>query len=410
MARLRIILHFFLISITIFCDHDVAGVDLPMEWISYIQKMTEKFDNAPWSPVCIPYSGIRTEEVILDYIQDIILWDPIVQFPTFSRVIQHCLTENCEMILERGEWQRGQNSRSMPRVIHAIDGIVLLISRAYVCNSGHRYISHDERILQRLPSSAHLPFVISHRSGLTAQCLTLVVSLINEGGKISSVEHALRETRRETFHRNILCSVELQRMQGKFTTNIPKFEQSWIGKLYPGSKLLLSSFLQLFWRYELYYRQRMHNIVINDDWICCDHTFKSVTNIGIYQTRDNHGAKWIKQFKSLFLVLNDIGQILSWQLVPDTSYDTIWEMLKEIKERLHTKKKTLREIYVDDCCKVRKKLQDIFGEATLVKLDLFHATQRITKKASKRHSLFHDFVSSFKLVFRDPSDLGILDD
>lgn len=42
----------------------------------------------------------------------------------------------------------------------------------------------------------------------------------------------------------------------------------------------------------------------------------------------------------------------------------------------------------------------------LVKLDLFHAIQRIAKKASKRHSLFNDLISSSKSVFRDPSDLS----
>ena len=150
----------------------------------------------------------------------------------------------------------------------------------------------------------------------------------------------------------------------------------------------------------------MHSISINDDWICCDHTFKSVTNIGIYQTQSANSAKWIKQFKSLFILLNDVGQILSWQLVPDTSLDTVWDMLKEIKERFQAKGKMLREIYVDDCCKVRNKLQSIFGETTIIKLDLFHAIQRVTRKASKRHSLFSDFISSFKLVFRDPTALG----
>ena len=111
-----------------------------------------------------------------------------------------------------------------------------------------------------------------------------------------------------------------------------------------------------------------------------------MTNIGIYQTRDTHGSKWIKQFKSLFLVLNVVGQLLSWQLVPDTSDDTLGGMLTEVREQIVSTKKTLAEIYVDDCCKIRTKLTNIFGEATLVKLDLFHAIQRITKKASKRHS------------------------
>ena len=48
----------------------------------------------------------------------------------------------------------------------------------------------------------------------------------------------------------------------------------------------------------------------------------------------------------------------------------------------------------------------VFGEAVAIKLDLFHAIQRITKKTSKRHSLFNDFVASLKHIFRNPSDLG----
>ena len=89
---------------------------------------------------------------------------------------------------------------------------------------------------------------------------------------------------------------------------------------------------------------------------------------------------------------------------PDTSDDTLGGMLTEVREQIVSTKKTLAKIYVDDCCKIRTKLTNIFGEATLVKLDLFHAIQIITKKASKSHSLFRDFISSLKLVFRDPID------
>ena len=150
----------------------------------------------------------------------------------------------------------------------------------------------------------------------------------------------------------------------------------------------------------------MHNVGINSDWICCDRTFKSITNIGIYQPNGSGGFKWVKQFKSLFIVLNDNGQVLSWQFADDTSIDTVFELLGEIKTRLNVKQEILKEIYVDDCCKVRYKLQNIFGQDVLVKLDLFHAMQRITKKASKRHPLFNDFVTSLKNVFRNPNDIG----
>ena len=330
---------------------------------------------------------------------------PLVQFPTLYHQISKCLDDNCEHVMERKEWQNGQNTNSLPRLIHGIDGIVLLASRMYVCGLGHRFLSHDERILSRFPSQAQIPFLLSHKSGLTMQCVSLVVSLIGEGKKISSVENALRETRRETFYRSVLCSVKLTNKIAK-STSILKFENSINGMVCPGRKILLSVFLQNFWKHEVYYRRRMHEIGISEDWICCDHTFKSVMNVGIYQRHDNDDSKWVKQFKSLFIVLNDIGQVLSWQLADDTSHDTVHEALNEINQRLKTKTKTLKEIYVDDCCKLRNKLQSVFGKEVEVKLDIFHAIQRITKKTSKRHSLFYDFVASLKNVFRDSSDIG----
>ena len=163
-----------------------------------------------------------------------------------------------------------------------------------------------------------MAFVLTHRSGLTLKCLALVVSFINEGKKISSVEHAVFETRKETYYQKSLRDLELHKALGREVKeenrHVPKFEETIAGTLYPGRKLLLSAYLQHVWQYELYYRQRMHNISINEDWICCDHTFKSVTNIGIYQTQGANAAKWIKQFKSLFIVFNEVGQVLSWQL------------------------------------------------------------------------------------------------
>ena len=84
------------------------------------------------------------------------------------------------------------------------------------------------------------------------QCLTLVVSLINEGKKISSVEHAVRERRKNHYYHKALRGFELRNVLGEEQTEesqtIPKFEQSINGKLFSGSRLLLSVFLQQFWR------------------------------------------------------------------------------------------------------------------------------------------------------------------
>ena len=229
----------------------------------------------------------------------------------------------------------------------------------------------------------------------------MVRSLISKGKSISTVEGVLKGSRKDIYYRKLLCASVNPNI--KFLS----FEDTIAGKINPGGELLLSSFLNVFWKNEVFYRRRLHEITINQDWICCDHMFKSAMNIGMYQQKTGSQTKWVKQFKALFLVLNDVGQTLTWRLVQDTSYDSLGELLLEIKERLIKQGKELREVYVDDCCKSRKKIQNIFGDDILVKLDIFHAVQRITKKVSKRHAFFHDFISSLKLVFRSSSDLGI---
>ena len=42
----------------------------------------------------------------------------------------------------------------------------------------------------------------------------------------------------------------------------------------------------------------------------------------------------------------------------------------------------------------------------LVKLDIFHATQRITRALPKRHMLYSQILRDIKLLFRDPKDTG----
>ena len=52
----------------------------------------------------------------------------------------------------------------MPPCFH---GVALLVSRVYVYNSGHRWVSHHKRILLAFPSSTHLTFVLTHHSVFT---------------------------------------------------------------------------------------------------------------------------------------------------------------------------------------------------------------------------------------------------
>ena len=64
-------------------------------------------------------------------------------------------------------------------------------------------------------------------------------------------------------------------------------------------------------------------------------------------------------------------------------------------------------VYIDNCCQWKRLLQEEFGNDLLVKLDLFHAIQRITSKIPKKHSFYGACTSDLRVVFRARGDLGI---
>jgi len=64
----------------------------------------------------------------------------------------------------------------------------------------------------------------------------------------------------------------------------------------------------------------------------------------------------------------------------------------------------VRTVFVDNCWKLIAKIQSIFGSNASVKLDLFHAIQRIPQTVPKRHPLSHGCITY--LVFRADGDTG----
>ena len=82
-------------------------------------------------------------------------------------------------------------------------------------------------------------------------------------------------------------------------------------------------------------------------------------------------------------------------------------LLLNINERIPELEKEKFTIYVDNCCQIQAKLKAIFGNEIIVKLDLFHAVQRVTRVLSKKHILFLPCVNDFKMVFRELGDIGV---
>ena len=133
--------------------------------------------------------------------------------------------------------------------------------------------------------------------------------------------------------------------------------------------------------------------------ITCDHTFKLSKYICASRGSDN---KYIKQFQNLFIALNEDRKVIGWRLTKSTAFQDVRDLLQEIKYSLDTPLKT---VIVDDCCKLIRQYESIFPDI-VVKLDLFHATQRVIKTFPKGSEWSKQISTEFGLVFREDSDCG----
>lgn len=133
--------------------------------------------------------------------------------------------------------------------------------------------------------------------------------------------------------------------------------------------------------------------------ISCDHTFKISKYIGARRESNN---KFVKQFENLFIVLNERHEVIGWRLTRTRSFEEIRSLLAELKEKLSTE---LKRVVVDDCCKVRALYQSVFPGVE-VKLDIFHAMQRVTKAIPKGSEFSKKFTKDLGMILTQKSDCG----
>ena len=104
-------------------------------------------------------------------------------------------------------------------------------------------------------------------------------------------------------------------------------------------------------------------------------------NIGFFSR-----GKWITVYRALFIITNEEGLVLAWQLCKGEKFDQIQVMLSRVRKRLEKQGNRPQFFYIDNCCKWRNLLLEIFPNLQ-VKLDPFHAIQRIVNKIPKRGGL-----------------------
>ena len=347
----------------------------------------------PPNPVSVTSQICQLETLALPHV---LIWCPLTQFSIFFQGSIQCPNANCNKIIGLSRWNVGHSDGHCPRLLHDLNNMVLLVPAVYACDNGHETVATDPYILQKFPEEEHIPFILFHRSGVIREFARIIIGLSIEGLSFSAAERFIK-TRRNEFIASLLLRINS-------IYNPSELDIKTISSLYnrpPSNDLLTNCFLQNFFEHKCEYFKAMEEL-LTSEYLSFDHTFKVAANLG-YLRPDK---KWIPLYSSLFIILNDVGQVIAWQFTQSTAVDETGDLLSSVAQRLLSKGIQLKAIYVDNCCIVRNKLQGYFGSCVSIKLDIFHAIQRLTRVLSKKHPLYYQILKDVKLIFRDPRDTG----
>ena len=333
----------------------------------------------------------------------VLLWDPYTQF--FPEKTFLCPHDQCGRQATTKYWNDGTLPYRQPRTIHGVEDTILLVSAVYICDRNHKTLAHDPRVINTLSRSI-VPFVLIHRTGFHRLFLNMISSFCHNGMNFHSLEASIGEMRWENFlvrkslYENAVEQFRHSSQDEVICKDFPSFEETAMNYL-PSNDVMCSCFLAKFTEDENYYIRSIQSEDTGDS-LSIDHTFKIASNIG-YLRRD---GKWVSQYDSVFFIINHDGKILSWKFTKGTSFQQVEDVLTGIGRRAYMQGNAIKTIYIDNCCQWRNKLQRLLGNELQVKLDVFHAIQRITKKISKRHPFYSHCVNDLTLVFREESDHG----
>ena len=239
----------------------------------------------------------------------------------------------------------------------------------------------------------HAPFVLFYKCGVTRSLANLVCALVKQGLSIQGIETLLANRYWEEHRgRQILFQRRYTHIQESFQDFKPESSNLI------SNDLLSRIFLQTFLLNDMEYCRNMQSMLAKE-WLSFDHTFKIASNIG-YQ----RAGAWISQYTSCFFVLNEKGQIIGWQFTSRLSLEEVLPLLSGIYSRHVKAGIQLKYFCVDNCCQAKPMLHKIFGDNTIVLLDLFHAMQRISKTLSKKNEHYLSCLTDLSMVFRSIGD------
>jgi hypothetical protein len=238
---------------------------------------------------------------------------------------------------------------------------------------------------------------------MTTRCVEWITEKTRAGLSVNIIEEMFKNNyqrevcgRIERFWTDFRFAVQLAVCEKTDVLNLPSLEHLYdeMKGCIPTGHIITDFIIANFRRFEATTMKQFESTTAK--WISCDHTFKTASNVG-YRRED---GKWIKQYKAVFCILNEIGQVMQWQFTSSDGFSEVRAMFESLRERFSKSGCQLSGIFVDNCCKWRESLNYIFKDVP-VKLDLFHAVQRVVREVPKRITVCRDIANDFGVVFRE---------
>ena len=181
----------------------------------------------------------------------------------------------------------------------------------------------------------HFPFKKYHRSMCIVDLIEYIFTQIRNGVNFPLIAEGI-------------AAMHLSRyVKDTGDVNVAKFNNNTVNPSPDGTK---ATFLDIF------------NDLRDEFWgtlalaaksISVDHTFKVGKPIGGHRKQDN---KFIKSYMKLFIVLNEEGAVVAWELTNSTSQDEIETVLNDVNFKL--KNSQISYIYTVTCRGFKKVSQE----------------------------------------------------
>ena len=309
-----------LLSILSICN----GAILPEHTKSYIVSLLERHKKTPFSAVIISAptrqfmltSSQQLEISAACLLPDVLIWDPPIQYSIiFAEATLPCFEDRCKQSLEPLHWQDGSIQRYLPRTIHGINEPVLLVCQIFRCRAGHFITTCDPRVLKKYFVDRNtIPFVLFHKGGLTRELYNWIFMLASEGVSFLDIELLLSWKQKEKqttelvtmYYQNFVST-----SMDPVTVDVQVTPENYIS-----NDFLMTCFIAKWKDMQTFFIKQMSSVT---GFGCsCDHTFKLAKHVGMF--RD---GRWIPQYDSLFIMMNERGEVTFWQLTMGTSFSAV---------------------------------------------------------------------------------------